>query len=43
MSVNDAVNIETDILAKYVESLLHNEKSQPTSHLTVKHLVEEGF
>jgi riboflavin synthase len=43
MSVNDAINIETDILAKYVESLLHNEKSQPTSHLTVKHLVEEGF
>ena len=30
MSVNDAINIETDILAKYVESLLHNEKSQPT-------------
>ena len=43
MSVNDAINIETDILAKYVESLLQNEKSQPTSHLTVKHLVEEGF
>jgi riboflavin synthase len=43
MSVNDAVNVETDILAKYVESLLHNEKSQPTSHLSVKNLVEEGF
>jgi len=43
MSANDAVNIETDILAKYVESLLHNEKSQSTSRLTVKHLVEEGF
>src|ERR1700678_1572118 len=43
MSVNDAINIETDILAKYVESLLHNEKSQPTSHLSVKNLVEEGF
>jgi riboflavin synthase len=43
MSVNDAINIETDILAKYVESLLHNEKSQDTSHLTVKNLVEEGF
>jgi riboflavin synthase len=43
MSVNDAVHVETDILAKYVESLLHNEKSRPTSHLTVKHLVEEGF
>jgi riboflavin synthase len=43
MSVNDAINIETDILAKYVESLLDNEKSQPTPHLTVKNLVEEGF
>src|SRR5271155_4883511 len=43
MSVNDAINIETDILAKYVESLLHSEKSQRTSHLTVKNLVEEGF
>jgi riboflavin synthase len=43
MSVNDGVNIETDILAKYVESLLHNEKSEAASHLTVKHLVEEGF
>ncbi len=43
MAVNDAINIETDILAKYVESLLHDQKSQPASHLTVKHLVEEGF
>ena len=43
MSVNDAINIETDILAKYVESLLHNEKPQATPHLTVRHLVEEGF
>ena len=43
LSVNDAINIETDILAKYVESLLHSEKTQPPSRLTVKHLVEEGF
>jgi riboflavin synthase len=43
MSVNDAVNLETDILAKYVESLLHKEKSPAASHLTVKHLIEEGF
>ncbi|MGA7221633.1 MAG: riboflavin synthase [Candidatus Acidiferrales bacterium] len=43
MSPNDAVNLETDILAKYVESLMHNEKSPAASHLTVKHLVEEGF
>jgi riboflavin synthase len=43
MSVNDALNVETDILAKYVESLLHIEKSQPASHLSVKNLLEEGF
>jgi riboflavin synthase len=43
MSVNDAVNIEVDILAKYVESLLKNGKSALTSRLTVKQLVEEGF
>ncbi|MFZ0885980.1 MAG: hypothetical protein WAN14_21435, partial [Candidatus Acidiferrales bacterium] len=43
MSPNDAVNLETDILAKYVESLLHQEKSGAASHLTVKQLVEEGF
>jgi riboflavin synthase len=43
MSVNDAVNLETDILAKYVESLLKNERSPAAAHLTVKQLVEEGF
>jgi riboflavin synthase len=43
MSVNDAVNIEVDILAKYVESLLKTDKSAAISHLTVKQLVEEGF
>jgi riboflavin synthase len=43
MSVNDAVNAETDILAKYVESLLRTENSPAASHLTVKQLIEEGF
>ncbi|MGA7626039.1 MAG: riboflavin synthase [Candidatus Acidiferrales bacterium] len=43
VSVNDAVNIEVDILAKYVESLLKNETSAAMSRLTVKQLVEEGF
>jgi riboflavin synthase len=43
MTVNDAVNVEVDILAKYVESLLQNEKSPAVSHLTVKQLIEEGF
>ena len=31
MTVNDPVNIETDILAKYVEGLLKKEESQPAS------------
>ncbi|MGA7854891.1 MAG: riboflavin synthase [Candidatus Acidiferrales bacterium] len=43
MSPNDAVNVEVDILAKYVESLLHPEKSGTTSHLTVDQLIKEGF
>src|ERR1700689_234627 len=43
MTVNDAVNLETDILAKYVESLLANTRAPETSHVTVKELVEEGF
>jgi riboflavin synthase len=43
MSPHDAVNIETDILAKYVESLLANQKSPSDSHLTITHLIEEGF
>jgi riboflavin synthase alpha subunit len=43
MSVNDAVNVETDILAKYVKSLLRTENSPAASHLTVKQLIEEGF
>lgn len=43
MTVNDAVNLETDILAKYVESLLANANQGAMSHVTVKELVEEGF
>ena len=43
MVPGDAVNIETDILAKYVESLLANHKSSPNSHLTISRLIEEGF
>ena len=42
-SPNDAVNLECDILAKYVESLLDARKGRATSHLTVARLVEEGF
>ncbi len=43
MAPNDAVNIETDILAKYVESLLAARKSPATSRLSVTELIEEGF
>jgi riboflavin synthase len=43
MASNDAVNIETDILAKYVESQLAAKKLPATSRLTVSELIEEGF
>lgn len=39
----DAVNVETDILAKYVESLVNARKGPAASRLTVTRLVEEGF
>jgi riboflavin synthase len=43
MSPHDAVNIETDILAKYVEKLVARQKSPASSHLSVAKLIEEGF
>src|SRR6202161_262997 len=43
MVPGDSVNIETDILAKYVESLLANHKTSPDSRLTITQLIEEGF
>jgi riboflavin synthase len=43
MVVNDAVNIETDILAKYVESLLAARKTRATSPLSLTELIKEGF
>src|ERR1700733_16295596 len=43
MSPHDPVNIETDILAKYVESLLAKQKSPASPHLSVAKLIEEGF
>lgn len=39
----DTVNIECDILAKYVESMLNARKAPAASRLTVSKLVEEGF
>jgi len=43
MVPNDAVNLECDILAKYMESLLEARKGRAASHLTISKLVEEGF
>jgi len=37
------VNIECDILAKYVERLLESRDPSPLSRLTVSRLIEEGF
>lgn len=43
MVPNDAVNLECDILAKYMEGLLEARKGRAVSHLTISKLVEEGF
>jgi riboflavin synthase len=39
----DAVNLEVDILAKYVESLLGTGKSESSTRLTVQELTSQGF
>jgi len=39
----DAVNLEADILAKYVEKLLDTRRAPAPSRLSVARLVEEGF
>jgi riboflavin synthase len=43
MVPNDAVNLECDILAKYMESLLAARKPGAASHFTIGKLVEQGF
>jgi riboflavin synthase len=48
MAAGDAVNLEVDILAKYVESLLAQHdaspaRAKPTSPLTISNLREQGF
>ena len=43
MVPGDAVNIEIDILAKYVESLIAARKSSAESRLKISDLTEEGF
>ena len=43
LKAGDAVNIECDILAKYVERMLESQKESAASRLTVARLIEEGF
>lgn len=43
LAAGDAVNLECDILAKYVESLLKNRAEQLPERLTLERMIEEGF
>ncbi|MFZ0638237.1 MAG: riboflavin synthase [Candidatus Acidiferrales bacterium] len=43
LSVGDAVNLECDILAKYVESLLKGGVHAVPERLTIKKLIGQGF
>jgi riboflavin synthase len=44
MAVGDAVNVEADMLAKYIERLLEaRREATPVSRLTVEALEEQGF
>lgn len=43
LRVGDAVNLEADILAKYVERILEARRPAASSALSIERLVEEGF
>ncbi len=43
LRAGDAVNLEVDILAKYVESLLAPGKSSAAVRLSIRELAEQGF
>ena len=43
LRVGDAVNLEADILAKYVEQILEARRPAASSALSIDRLVEEGF
>jgi riboflavin synthase len=43
MRLGDAVNIEADVLAKYIERLLEARQQAAPARLTVEKLVEQGF
>jgi riboflavin synthase len=41
--IGDAVNLECDVLAKYVESMLKHRASNPKSMLTEEYLKNRGY
>lgn len=43
LRVGDAVNLEADILAKYVERILETRRPAASAGLTIERLVQEGF
>jgi len=43
MAAGDAVNVECDVLAKYVERFINARREATPSRLTLARLVEEGF
>ena len=43
LKVGDPVNVECDILAKYVERLVESQEETAISKLSVARLIEEGF
>jgi riboflavin synthase len=43
LHLGSAVNIECDILAKYVERFMQSQNESPVPRLTVERLIEEGF
>jgi riboflavin synthase len=43
LKVGEAVNLECDVLAKYVERLMEARDESPASQLNIARLVEEGF
>jgi riboflavin synthase len=43
LKIGDPVNVECDILAKYVERIVESRKESAASRLSVARLIEEGF
>jgi riboflavin synthase len=43
IKIGDAVNVECDILAKYVERQMESRMEPAKSRLTVARLIEQGF